>query len=79
MRAGMKTPTLETCEKKYVAASEACRLYLDRRAREKFGELTQAAKAVKRSRAHFHDCINGKRGLDSVRRLIEKVEAAKVQ
>lgn len=74
----MKTPTLEACEKKYQSASEAYRLYLDRRAREKFGELTQAAKAVKRSRAHFHDCINGKRGLDSVRRLISKVEAVEV-
>lgn len=72
----MKNPTLETCEKKYQAASEAYRLYLDRRAREKFGGVTRAAKAVKRSRAHLHDCIAGKRGLDSVRRLVEKVEAA---
>lgn len=72
----MKAPTLEACEKKYKAASEAYRLYLDSRAREKFGEMTQAAKAVKRSRAHLHDCIAGKRGLDSVRRLVEKVEAA---
>lgn len=72
----MKTLTLEACEKKYQAASEAYRLYLDRRAREKFGEITQAAKAVKRSRAHVHDCITGKRGLDSVRRLVVKLESA---
>lgn len=72
----MKKPTLDDCEKKYKAANEAYRLYLDRRAREKFGEMTQAAKAVKRSRAHLHDCIAGKRGLDSVRRLVEKLEAA---
>ena len=72
----MKTPTLEACEKKYQAASEAYRLYLDRRAREKFGEVTKAAQAVKRSRAHVHDCIAGKRGLDSVRRRVGKLEAA---
>ena len=43
---------------------------------EKFGEYTKAARAVKRSRAYLFDCIQGKRGLDSVRRMVAKIEAA---
>lgn len=72
----MSKQTLEACEKKYVAAHEAFRQYLDQRAREKFGSYVAAAKAVKRSRAHLHDCIEGRRGLDAVRRLVGKIEAA---
>lgn len=72
----VKKQTLEACEQKYVAAHEAYRRYLDERAKEKFGEYTKAARAVKRSRAHLFDCIQGKRGLDSVRRMVAKIEAA---
>lgn len=72
----VKKQTLEACEQKYVAAHEAYRRYLDARAKEKFGEYTKAARAVKRSRAHLFDCIQGKRGLDSVRRMVAKIEAA---
>ena len=68
--------TLAECEKKYKAADVAYREYLDQRARDKFNEYRLAAKAVKRSRAHLFDCIAGKRGLDSVRRLVSKIEAA---
>lgn len=75
----MKKQTLEACEKKYVAAHEAFRQYLDQRAREKFSSYTVAAKAIKRSKAHLHDCVGGKRGLDSVRRAVLKVEAAPVE
>jgi len=72
----VKAPTLEQCEKKYVAAHEAFRQYLDQRTREKFLSYTAAAKAIKRSKAHLHDCVAGKRGLDSVRRAVLKIEAA---
>ena len=75
----VKKRTLEACEQKYVAAHEAYRRYLDARAKENFGEYTKAARAVKRSRAHLFDCIRGKRGLDSVRRMVSKIEAADVQ
>lgn len=68
--------TLEQCEKKYTDAAKAYQEYLDHRAREKFGSYVAAAKAVKRSRAHLHDCIEGRRGLDAVRRLVGKIEAA---
>lgn len=68
--------SLETCEKKYIAAHDAYRAYLDKRAREKFGEYTKAARAVGRSRAHLWDCISGKRGIDSVRRMVDKIEKA---
>lgn len=74
----MKKETLESCEKKYVAADVAFRQYLDQRAREKFNNYTAAAKAIKRSKAHIYDCVRGKRGLDSVRRAVLKVEAAEV-
>ena len=79
VRGAVKKRTLEACEQKYVAAHEAYRRYLDARAKEKFGEYTKAARAVKRSRAHLFDCIDGKRGLDSVRRMVAKIEAAEVQ
>lgn len=79
LQGAVKKTTQEACEKKYVAADEAYRVYLNQRALEKFGEYTKAAKAVKRSRAHLHDCIAGKRGLDSVRRLVGKIEAAEVE
>ena len=75
----VKKRTLDACEQKYVAAHEAYRRYLDERVKEKFGEYTKAARAVKRSRAHLFDCIQGKRGLDSVRRMVSKIEAADVQ
>lgn len=71
----MKRITRDECEKKFIAADVACRRYLDQIAREKFGTYTQAAKAGKRSRAHLHDCIAGKRGLDSVRRMSAKLDA----
>lgn len=72
----MKRITLDECEKKYEAAHVAYRKYLDQRVKEKFIEYTRGAKAVKRSRAHLWDCIEGRRGLDSVRRLVGKIEAA---
>lgn len=75
----MKRQTLEGCEKKYTDAAEAYRQYLDQIAREKFGQYTKAAKAIKRSRAHLHDCVAGKRGLDSVRRAVHKIEAANAE
>ena len=70
----MKRITRDECEKKFIAADVACRRYLDQIAKEKFGTYTQAAKAGKRSRAHLNDCISGKRGLDSVRRMVKKLE-----
>lgn len=70
--------TRAECEKKYKAADAAFREYLSQRAKDKFGEFRLAAKAVKRSRAHLFDCIAGKRGIDSVRRLVDKIEAADV-
>ena len=70
----MKVQTKEDAEKKYIAASEAWRRYLDQQAKAKFGEYTKAARAVDRSRAHLWDCIEGKRGLDSVRRLAIKID-----
>ena len=74
----MKKTTLDACEKQYSAADTLYRRYLSQRVKEKFGELTIAAKAVNRSRAHLYDCIEGRRGLDSVRRLVSKLEAANV-
>ena len=75
----MKALTLAECEKKYAVAAVAFRAYLKKRAKDKFGEYTKAARAVNRSRAHLFDCIEGKRGLDSVRRLVGKIEAAAVE
>jgi hypothetical protein len=71
----VKRLTRDDCEKKYEAAAVAYRRYLDQSAKDKFGTYTQAAKELKRSRAHLNDCISGKRGVDSVRRLSEKLEA----
>ena len=75
----MKRQTIEACEKKYAAADTAYRQFLGQRVQEKFGGPTKAARAVNRSRAHLFDCIQGKRGLDSVRRMVAKIEAAEVQ
>lgn len=71
----MKNPTREQCAQKYEAANVLYRKYLDRLALAKFGQYSKAAKAVQRSRAHLNDCINGKRGLDSVKRLVDKMES----
>jgi len=68
--------SFEECERKYQSAAAAYREYVDRRAREKFGSHVAAAKAIHRSRAHLNDCIRGDRGLDAVRRLAQKLEAA---
>ena len=72
----MKRTTLDECEKRYASADVLYRQYLDQLAKDKFKKYSKAAKAVKRSRAHLNDCINGKRGLDSVRRLVDKMENA---
>jgi len=72
----MKTPTLAQCEEKYKAAEKAYCAYLDRTIKAKFGEYRLAAKVVKRSRAHVFDCLHGRRGIDSLRRLTHKIEAA---
>jgi hypothetical protein len=74
----VKVQTKEDAEKKYVAAHEAYRRYLDQQAKAKFGEYTKAARAVNRSRAHLWDCIEGKRGLDSVRRLAIKIDSTEI-
>lgn len=73
---GVKKPTLAECEKRYTTANILYQQYLDNLVKSKFGKYTTAAKAVKRSRAHLNDCIAGRRGLDSVRRLVDKMENA---
>jgi len=77
VKSAVRKLTLADCEKKYEVADSSYRRYLDRLAKSKFGEYRLAAKAVKRSRAHLYDCIEGKRGLDSVRRLVGKLEMVK--
>lgn len=70
----MGKTTLAECEKKFTAANVAYCNFVDQTAKEKFGSYTAAAKALKRSRAHVQDCIAGRRGLDSARRLAQKME-----
>lgn len=75
----MKSLTFEDCEKKYAIADKTFRRYLDQTIKIKFGEYRLAAKAIQRSRAHVNDCLTGKRGIDSVRRLVLKIETVKAE
>lgn len=69
--------TVSLCEDYYNKAFINYRKYLDKLIMEKFGGYSSASASIRRSRAHLYDCVSGKRNLDTVRRIVSKLEQTK--
>lgn len=60
----------------YKLTQEAFGKYLESIAEVKFGGIRKAAGVAGRSREHYFNCVKGRAGLDSARRLALKLSAS---
>lgn len=75
----VKQLTFAECDAAYNDTMKLFCTYLEQVTQRKFGSYQKAASAVRKTRAQVYNCMAGRTGLDSVRRMALAMAAASAE
>lgn len=71
--------TFADCDAAYKETMKTFCAYIEQQVQRKFGTYQKAASAIQKTRAQVYNCMTGRAGLDSVRRMALALAAASAE